>query len=158
VDGLPHSPPLLLILQRFGDAKWETGERIAIVFCPLDHEIYPGTTPTGRGASVVGGREGPLPESTQLSSTGKLRERNCLVVEIYWPEENRTSEVEILKKAMKYGKIDFIGDQIPEMVCQLGLNFPCSSAKTIRQFPSPAHHHPSTAGANQEVEREGDAH
>ena len=163
VEDLPHFLLLLLILQRFDDAKWgyfsecpqsginvepveklptvsfvadaETGERITIVFYPNDHEIYLGTTLIGRGTSVIGGRMGPPPELTQLGDTKKLREGNNLVVKIYWPEENRTSEVEILKKAKEYGeKIDLIGNHIPEMVCHLDSNFLCSSTKTIRQF------------------------
>ena len=163
MDDLPHFLLLLLILQRFDDAKWgdftkcpqsgvrveqvadpftvsfvvdaETGERITIVFYPLDHEIYLGITLIGRGTSVVGGRIGPPPEPTQFGNTSKIREGNDLVVKTYWPEESRTSEVEILRKAKEYGeKIDFIGNHIPEMVCHLDPNFLCSSTKTIRQF------------------------
>jgi len=78
---------------------------------------------------------GPPPELAQVGDTEKLREGNSLVVNIYWPEESRTSEVEILKKAKEYGKkIDFIGNHIPEMVCHLDPNFLCSATKTIRQF------------------------
>jgi len=163
VDDLPHFLLLLLILQRFDDAKWgyftecqqsgvilkqvkdlttysfgiekETGGSIAVVFYPELHSIYLGTTLIGRGTSVIGGRMGPPPESTGLGDADKLREGNDLVVKTYWPEESRTSEVEILKKAKEYGeKIDFIGDHIPEMVCHLDPNFLCSSTKTIRQF------------------------
>ena len=132
MDDLPHFLLLLLILQRFDDAKWgyftkcpqsgvgteqvndpptysfivdtETGERITIVFYPLDHEIYLGITLIGRGTSVVGGRIGPPPEPTQFGDTSKIREGNDLVVKTYWPEESRTSEVEILRKAKEYGK------------------------------------------------------
>jgi hypothetical protein len=78
---------LLLILQRFDNAKWgyftecpqsgvkvepgtklltvsfvadeETGQRITIIFYPDDHEIYLGTTLIGRGTNIIGGREGP---------------------------------------------------------------------------------------------------
>ena len=163
MDDLPHFLLLLLVLQRFDDAKWgnftecpqsginvepvnslltvsfvadaETGERIAVVFYPEDHEVYLGITLIGRGTSVIGGREGPPPESTQLGDTEKLREGNDLVVKSYWPEENRTSEVEILKKAKEYGEqIDFIGNHIPEMICHLDPDFLCSSTKTVRQF------------------------
>jgi hypothetical protein len=163
VDDLPHFLLLLLILQRFDDAKWgyftacpqsgvkvepvetphtisfaadaESGERITIVFYPLHHAVYLGTTLIGRGTSVIGGRKGPRPEQTGINSTEELRKGNDLVVKIYWPEENRTSEVEILKKAVEYGKkIDLIGNHIPEMVCHLDPNFLCSSTKTIRQF------------------------
>ena len=113
----------------------ESGERITIVFYPRDHEIYLGTTLIGRGTSVIGGRMGPPPDPTQFGDTRKLRHGNDLVVKTYWPEENRISEVEILKKAKEYGeKIDFIGNHIPEMVCHLDPDFLCSSTKTIRQF------------------------
>ena len=163
VDDLPHFLLLLLILQRFDDAKWGyftecpqsgvrlepmekavtysfgadkvTGERITVVFHPQLHNIHLGNTLIGRGTSVIGGRMGPPPESTGLGDADKLREGNDLVVKMYWPEEKRTSEVEILKKAREYGeKIDFIGDHIPEMICHLDPNFLCSSTKTIRQF------------------------
>ena len=162
-DDLPHFLLLLLILQRFDDAKWgyftecsqsrmkvepwaklstvsfvadgEAGQGVTIVFYPDDHEIYLGTSLIGRGTSAVGGTRGPPPELTQLGDTGKLREGNDLVVKIYWPEEKRTSEADILKKAKEYGeKIDFIGNHIPEMVCHWNSNFLCSSTKTIRQF------------------------
>jgi hypothetical protein len=154
---------LLLILQRFDDAKWgyftecpqsgvkvepgtklltvsfvadeETGQRITIVFYPDDHEIYLGTTLIGRGTNIIGGREGPPPEPTQLGDTKNLRAGNDLVVKIYWPEENRTSEVDILKKAKEYGeKIDLIGNHIPKMVCHRDPSFLCSSTGTIRRF------------------------
>ena len=163
VDDLPHFLLLLLILQRFDDAKWgyftecpesgvrlepiaktptysleaekATGEKITVVFYPGQHNIHLGNTLIGRGTSVIGGRIGPPPESTELGNADKLREGNDMVVKTYWPEEERKSEVEILKKAKEYGeKIDFIGDHIPEMVCHLDPNFLCSSTKTIRQF------------------------
>jgi len=163
VDDLPHFILLLLILQRFDDAKWgyftecshsglkvepgaklftvsfvadeQTGQTITIFFYPDDHEIYLGTTLIGRSTGIIGARIGPPPDSTELGDTRKLREGNDLVVKIYWPEERRTSEVEILKKAKEYGeKIDFIGNHIPEMVCHRDPNFLCSSTKTIRQF------------------------
>ena len=163
MDDLPHFLLLLLILQRFDDAKWgyftgcpqsgvnvapeeklltvsfvadaENGEEITIVFYPDDHEIYLGTTLIGRGTSVIGGRMGPAPELTQLGDTSKLRKGNDFVVKTYWPEESRTSEAEIIKKATEYGeKIKLIGNHIPEMVCHRDPNFLCSSTKTIRQF------------------------
>jgi len=163
VDDLPHFLLLLLILQRFNDAKWGyftecsqsglkvepidklltasfvadkgTDQKIKIVFYPNDHAIYLGTTLVGRGTSVIGGRKGPSPETTELGDTGKLREGNDLAVKIYWPEERRTSEVEILKRAKEYGrKIHFIGNHIPEVVCHRDPSFLCSSTKTIRQF------------------------
>ena len=116
-------------------ADGEDGQRITIVFYPDDHEIYLGTTLIGRGTSVIGGRKGPPPDPTQLGDTSLLRRGNDLVVKIYWPEEKRTSEVEVLKKAKEYGEeIYFIGNHIPEMVCYRDPNFLCSSTKTIRQF------------------------
>ena len=163
MDDLPHFLLLLLVLQRFDDAKWgsftgcpqsgikveavkplftvslgvdtETGERITIVFYPNDHDIYLGTTLIGRGTGVIGGRMGPAPEVSELGDTRKLRNGNDLVVKIYWPGETRTSEVDIINKAKEYGeKIDLIGKHIPEMICHLDPNFLCSSTKTIRQF------------------------
>ena len=119
----------------FSGVEEAAGPRIRVFFHFEHHRIYLGTTLIGRGTDVIGGRMGPLPESTELGNVKKLQQENDLVVETYWPEENRTSEVEILKKAREYGeKIDFIGDHIPEMVCHLDPNFLCSSTKTIRQF------------------------
>ena len=96
------------------------------------HEIYLGTTLIGRGISVIGEREEPLPEPTHRD-TGELREGSDPVVTTYWPEESRTSEIEILQKAREYGeKIDRIDSHIPGMICYLDPNF--HSTKTIRQF------------------------
>ena len=166
VKELPHFLLLLLILQRFDDAKWgylsecpdskvktetingvftasfiaegRTGEETQIVFHPDIHDLYLGTTLKGRGTSVVGGRIGPVPEldrNTKGWSTENLRNDNNLAVKIYWPEERRMSEVEILKKAEEYAdEIDFIKHHIPEMVCHRDPNFLCSSTKTIRKF------------------------
>ena len=154
---------LLLILQRYNDAKWGyftecsqsglkvepidklltvsfvadegTGQKTKVIFYPNNHNIYLGTTLIGRGTSVIGGRRGPPPETTKIGDMRKLQEGNDLAVKIYWPEERRTSEVEILEQAKEYGKkIYFIGDHIPEMVCHRDPNFLCSSTKTIRQF------------------------
>ena len=111
MDDLPHFLLLLLVLQRFDDAKWgnftecpqsginvepvdnlftvsfvadaETDERVAVVFYPEDHEIYLGTTLIGRGANVIGGREGPPLELTQIGDMKKLREGNDVVVKSY---------------------------------------------------------------------------
>ena len=163
VDDLPHFLLLLLILQRFDDAKWghftecpqsglktestaklptasfvaddETGQKITTHFYPSAHEIYLGTTLLGRGTNVIGGRKGPSLEITEIPSTEALREGNDIAVKIYWPEEERVSEAEILEKAKERGrKIPFIRDHIPEMVCHRDPNFLGSSTKTIRQF------------------------
>ena len=112
-DDLPHFFLLLLILQRFDDARWGyftespesgvkvepakklftssfvgstgTGERITIFFYPGDHDdIYLRTTLIGRGTSVVERRRGPLPQPTQFSDTRKFREGNGLTVKMYW--------------------------------------------------------------------------
>ena len=160
---LPRFLLLLLILQRFDDAKWgyftecpqsglkvekgthpltvslvargETGEEITVFFFPDDHEIYLGTTLIGRGTSVIGGRKTCLLKTTGVPDTETLRKGNDLAVKTYWPEEKRTSEVEILKKAKECGaNIDFIKNHIPEVVCNLDPNFLCSSTQTIRQF------------------------
>jgi hypothetical protein len=162
VDDPPYFPLLLLILQRLDDAKWgyfterpqsrmkvepgamsltvlsvadeEAGQRITIVLYPDDHGIYLGATLIGRGTSVIGGREELPPVPTQLGYTSNLRAGNDLV-KIYWPEENGTSEVDILKKAEEFGKrIDFTCNLIPEMVCHRDPNFLCSSTGPICRF------------------------
>ena len=111
MDDLPHFLLLLLILQRFDDAKWgyftecpqsglktestakvstvsfvaddETGQTTTTRFYPDDHEIYLGTTLIGRGTSVIGGRKGPSPEITELRTTEELRKGNDLAVKVY---------------------------------------------------------------------------
>jgi hypothetical protein len=161
VDNLPHFLLLLLILQRFDDAKWgyltecpesrlkvvpgptktvatalfvgDNGART--VFHPGDDEVYMGITMLGRGTGVIGGRKEEPPEAPKPGTAEKLREGNDLVVKIYWPEENRMSEVDILDQAMERGKkIDFIINHIPEVVSHADPVFLCGSTKTIRQF------------------------
>jgi hypothetical protein len=161
VDDLPHFLLLLLILQRFDDAKWgsfmecpqsgmkvvpgaklstvsfdvggEAGQKTTILFFPDDREVGRRTTLFGHGTSVIGGRKGPPP--TKFGNLGSLRAGNDLVVKIYWPEESGTSEVDILRKAKEYGEeIDFIGNHIPEIVYHQDPNFLCSSTGTIRRF------------------------
>ena len=57
------------------------------------------------------------------------------MAKIYWPEESRASEVEILKKAKKYGeKIALIGKHIPDVVCHKDPVFAGCSTSTIRKF------------------------
>ena len=163
VDDFPDFLLLLLIFQRFDDAKWGcfaecpqskvkidgrkdlltasftagggAGQETTIDFYPEDHAISLGTKLTGRCTSVIGGRTCPTPDPAHLGDRRELRDGNDVVVKIYWPEEAWTSEVDILKKAAEYGKeIDFIGDHIPEIVCHWDPNFRCSSTKTIRHF------------------------
>ena len=163
VDDLPNFLLLLLILQRFDDAKWGcfaecpqsrlkidrrrdlltasftagggAGQETTIDFYPEDHAIRRPTKLVGRCTSVVGGRRGPAPDPTHPGNRRNLRDGNDVAVKIYWPEEVRTSEVDILRKAEEYGrKIDFIKNHTPEIVCHRDPNFPCSSAKTIRHF------------------------
>ena len=163
VDDLPNFLLLLLILQRFDDAKWvcfaecpqsrvkidrrrdlltasfTAGEgavqETTIDFYPEDHAIRLQKKLVGRCTSVIGGRRGPAPDPTHPDDRRELRDGNDVVVKIYWPEEVRASEVDILKKAEEYGrKNDLIKKHIPEIVCHRDPNFPCSSTKTIRQF------------------------
>ena len=161
MEDLPHFLLLLLILQRFDDAKWgsftecpqsgmkaqpgvrlstvsfsfdvdgEAGQKTTIVFFPDDHEI----DWRANGTSVIGGRKGPPPAPVEFGGLGSLRKGNDLTVKIYWPEESGTSEMDILRKAKEYGeKIDFIGNHIPETLYHQDPNFLCSSTGTIRRF------------------------
>ena len=108
-----------------------------VFFHHVDDRIYHGITLLGRGTSVSGGRGKQQPSAEELGNTEELRAGNDLVVKIYWPEESRVSEVEILTRAKGYGMtIDFIGDHIPEMICHRDPNFLCGSTKTVRQFLS----------------------
>ena len=114
----------------------EDGEKIQIVLYTFSHEVYLGVPLIGRGTSVIGGRKWPphkVGENTYNASV--IRDGNGLAVKTYWPEKSRTSEVEILKKAKKYGeKIAPIGNHIPEMVCHKDPIFVGSSTRTIRGF------------------------
>ena len=77
--------------------------------------------------------EGDHHHNQRSSAIQRNLEGKNLVVRTYWPEENRTSEAEILKKAevQEYGrKIDLI---IPEMDCHLDPNFLCSPTMDVRQ-------------------------
>ena len=112
------------------------GEKIQIVLYPLSHEIYFGVTLIGRGTGVIGARKWP-PHKVEANTNeaSAIRDGNNLAVKTYWPEESRTSEVEILKKAKKYGeKIALIGNHIPEIVCHKDPTFVGSSTGTIRRF------------------------
>ena len=112
----------------------EAGNQIEIIFYPEDDTIHRGTTLIGRGTNVIGGRRGPPPE-VKLGDLAKFPEGNDLVVKIYWLEEKRMSEVEILKKAKECGqKNELITNHIPEVVCHRDPNFLCSSTRAIRQF------------------------
>ena len=118
-----------------GDGEAD-GEKVRIVLYPFSHEIHLGVTLLGRGTSVIGGRKWP-PHDLEKNTieANELRDGNDLVVKFYWPEENGVSEVEILKKAKKYGEnIAFIGNHIPEMVCHKDPIFVGSSTRTIRGF------------------------
>ena len=100
VDDLPHFLLLLLILQRFDDAKWgyftecpqsgvrlesmakaltysfgtdkAIGGRITVSFHPEHHNIRLGNTLIGHSTSVISGRMGPPPESMGLGDADKL--------------------------------------------------------------------------------------
>ena len=102
-------------------------------------EIYLGTTLIGRGTNIICGRDGPLYiEAKPAPRCGGTSRKNDVVVETCWPDESRTSEIEIFKKAKEYGKkIGLIGNQIPEVICYLNQNFLCSPTKAIRQSPRP---------------------
>ena len=116
-------------------AAGPTGQEREIIFYPDADNIHLGTSLVGRGTSVIGGRTGPAPDDTQLHDRKKLRDANNIAVKIYWPEEARTSEVEILKKAEECGnRFDFIKNHIPEVVCHRDPEFLCGSTKVIRQF------------------------
>ena len=163
MDNLPHVLLLLLILQRFDDTKWghfaecsqsgvkmqeKNGVLVAsftpgggdcqdkeIVFYPEDDRIRLAPTLIGRGTSVIGGRRGPASATTQPGDRRELQDGNDVVVKMYWPEEARMSEVEILKKAEEYSeKINPIKSHIPEMICYRDPKFVCSSTKRIRKF------------------------
>ena len=113
-----------------------SGQATTVDFYPEDHAIcLPGTKLIGRCTSVIGGRRGPIPDPLHLGNKRELQDGNDIAVKIYWPEEARTSEVDVLEKAEKYGRnIDFIKNHIPEVVCHRDPNFLCSSTKTIRKF------------------------
>ena len=95
---------------------------------------------------------------------GGTSRKNRLCCQACWPEESRTSEIEILRKAKEYGKkIDLVRNRIPEMICywpgsgfplQLNKSDPSIPPSSHRRFLLPARHCLSTAIVNQEVEGE----
>ena len=162
VDDLPYFLLLLLVLQRFNNAKWgyfmecpqshlkmvpvakpptasftghdTTNQETEVFFHPYNDVVYPGRGLVGHGTNIIGGRAEQQPDVTELN-LDELQTGNDLAVKIYWPEEDRMSEVEILKEARECGKeISFISNHIPKLVCHRDPNFLCSSTKTIRQF------------------------
>ena len=100
VDDLLHFFLLLLILQRFDDAKWgyftecpqsgvrlepmektltysfgagtATCERTKVISYPDHHNIHLGITLIGRGTNVIGGRVGPPPGPVACMSKASI--------------------------------------------------------------------------------------
>ena len=85
-------------------ADAETGEKTTVVFCPQEHGIYTGNTLTGRGTSVIGGREEPPPDPAQFSNAVKLREGNDIVVKIYCQRRPRQARFRSSRRQGNTGK------------------------------------------------------
>lgn len=149
IHDLPHFLLLLLIFQRFNLARWgyateatdnldafEQGGRLGVTmrsedlpsapvvhFYPLHHVFYQGVTLIGRATTVMGG-----------TAQSEGNDVEC-VVKSYWPEDGRTSEVQIMKRVEEEAKEDeFIQGHVPQMLSYLQPSFPGSNTKTIRQF------------------------
>ena len=124
-----------LVVSFVGDGEAD-GEQTQIVLYPFSHDIYFGTALFERGTNVIGGRKWPPHERKEhADNADAVRDGNNLVAKIYWPEESRASEVEILKKAKKYGeKIALIRTHIPDVVCHKDPVFAGCSTSTIRKF------------------------
>lgn len=77
-----------------------------IIFYPEANNIYLGTALIGGGTGVIGGRIGSASDHdpAHFGNTEILRDGNDIVVEIYWLEDKRKSEVGILEKAEEHAK------------------------------------------------------
>jgi hypothetical protein len=156
-EDLPHFLLLLLILQRLNGTRsgsfkdcpesgfYVQGDTVTAVFEGQGHTFvfypkhdkirYADRKFTGRGTFVFGGREGPAPLEPLPHDVRKIQKGNDYVVKICWPEDDWTSEVDVLKKAREYGEeTDLVRNHIPDMVCYLDPTWMCSSTKTIRHF------------------------
>lgn len=59
----------------------------------------------GRGTSIVDGRKwSPYKPEKYTNRADGLGDEENLVIKVYWPEESRTSEVGIPKKATEHGE------------------------------------------------------
>ncbi|PPQ73791.1 hypothetical protein CVT24_007537 [Panaeolus cyanescens] len=110
-------------------------------FFPLDDRLNrAGAKLVGRATRAMGGRI--VPKDSTWVDESNIQENNDSMVKSYWPESQRESEVDILKKvqAAAEGKNDndklyeFIRHHVPEMRGYLKPNFPGSSTGTIRRF------------------------
>ena len=124
-----------LLVSFVGDGGAE-GQKTKIALCPLSDEIFSRMILRGRGTFIIGGMEYTLYEAEGAANkVAAVKTKNPLVAKIYWPEESRASEVEILQMAKEYGRnIPFIRNHIPNMVCHEDPVFAGSSTSMIRDF------------------------
>ncbi|PPQ66181.1 hypothetical protein CVT24_000158 [Panaeolus cyanescens] len=116
-------------------------ETSVVRFFPLaDRLNRPGVTLVGRATRAMGGRI--VPKNSTWEDESNIQEKNNCMIKSYWPESQRESEVEIMKKvkAAAEGENDndklyeFIRKHVPEMYCYLKPEFLGSSTATIRRF------------------------
>ena len=157
IDNLPHFLLILLIMQRFDLARWgfftsfkeseihRTRDRHdshvleatfipnkTINIFPYDDPVHTGFNLVGRSTSAAGARDAAdgIPPRSQ-----DIREGNDMIAKFSWPEETRTSEVEIIEKARGIGEADkLVGGHIPEMLGNIDPPYLTCSTRIIRAF------------------------
>ena len=132
----------------FRGANTRSGEPETFYFTPILELIYFFVILVGRGTHVIGSRPSP-PESQRdefadsKPDPGAKRKKTMHVTKIYWPEESRKSEIDILQEAERRGgDFPLISDHIPKFKCYVRPELLVCSTTSIRQFteldsPSP---------------------
>ena len=146
VQDLPYFLVLLLCFQRFTPKDW--GIITAFKFaehdsgpCRLSIPALPSVDVDINHNDKIRGYFGIVGRATQvLLATSKSKypgdankslEGTELVVRVYWPEESRVSEGQIIKKARKIANRNkFVKGHIPDMICSH--DFDKFSTKRIR--------------------------
>jgi hypothetical protein len=168
LDDLPHFLLVLIIIQRFDLARWgfftefqgspihrkefphsspshllevtfEGGNTIQVF--PVDDPLHGGINLIGRSTGVAGGRN-KTDQQANLGNAEQIREDNDLVVKFSWPNEKRTSEVEIIAKARNIGEADpiakgpndLVRGHIPTVLGHMDPPYLTCSTKPIREF------------------------
>ena len=158
MDDLPHFLLVLLVLQRFGLARWGPftefrGSSIQsmrvndqshvlranfakepIDIFPEDDLIYGRISLTDRSTRIAGARKVGDPPP-KLTSSEEVRGGNKLVAKFSWSEESRISEAEFVRRAEAIGKDNLlVKDHIPTMLGGIDPPYVTCSTRLIREF------------------------
>jgi hypothetical protein len=149
---------VLLIIQRFDLARWGfftefQGSKIhperenhnvyfhkatfipdlPINIFPRDDPAHSGINLAGRSTSAAGARKAD--EEDLQNSSAAIRDVNDMIVKFSWPEKRRTSEVNIIEKAMRIAENNpLVKDHIPTMLGHIDPPYLTCSTALIRKF------------------------